>query len=191
MLIHASTKVFIFILFGYVISLTGGIRDIRKMGGLYNDSFLLSFSIWGLSLLSSLPLFFLPLLKDTLILSLLNLNFFFDLSIFFFMVSSVLNYLYVVRLFFKIFFGDFLSFSKTYFGSIFFFGSFLFGEQKYLSLRSINNPIFYIFIYILLLESNTFLYFEFDYFFFEISFFDLNSSFVANAAMKYSAYSNS
>jgi len=33
MLTHASTKVFIFILFGYIIDMTGGVRDLRKMGG--------------------------------------------------------------------------------------------------------------------------------------------------------------
>jgi formate hydrogenlyase subunit 3/multisubunit Na+/H+ antiporter MnhD subunit len=35
MLTHASTKVFIFILFGYIIDMTGGVRDLRKMGGFF------------------------------------------------------------------------------------------------------------------------------------------------------------
>lgn len=42
MLVHASTKVFIFILFGYVIDMNGGVRDLRKMGGfLFNPTLLL------------------------------------------------------------------------------------------------------------------------------------------------------
>ena len=124
MLVHASTKVFIFMLFGYIIDINGGVRDLRKMGGFYMHPHILSYCLWGLALLSSLPLFFLPSLKDGILLKAIPSNFTSDLSVFFLMISSILNYFYIYRLFFKIFFGDLLSFQKTYFSNMGLVGGF-------------------------------------------------------------------
>ena len=115
MLTHASTKVFIFILFGYIIDMTGGVRDLRKMGGFFVNANVLVLSVWGLALLSSLPVFFLPYMKDAILVKGPQSTFITDTAYFFLMLSSVFNYFYISRLFFKIFFGDKLSFLKTYF----------------------------------------------------------------------------
>lgn len=59
MLTHASTKVFIFILFGYIIDMTGGVRDLRKMGGFFYKLAYSSFSYLGLSsFVESAPILF-------------------------------------------------------------------------------------------------------------------------------------
>jgi len=133
MLTHASTKVFIFILFGYIIDMTGGVRDLRKMGGFFINSNILVLSVWGLALLSSLPVFFLPYMKDAIIVKGPQHTFITDTSYFFLMLSSVFNYFYISRLFFKIFFGDRLSFLKTYY-SLFYYSKpfFVFREKNYL-----------------------------------------------------------
>ena len=190
MLIHASTKVFIFILFGYIIDLNNGIRDLRKMGGFFFKMDVIFYSIWGLCLLSSLPFFMLPFLKDSLLLKLPSTSLIVDLSIFFFMLSSLFNYLYIVRLYFKIFFGDKLSLTKTYFSNfIFFKSSPLFFYKPYVY-KNWLNPLFFIFLYILLVESNFLNFFESNFMHVSFNSFSLSQFYVAMPLLKFYAYSN-
>lgn len=115
MLIHASTKVFIFLLFGFIINLNGNVRDLRKMGGFFRFSSLNYISLINICFLSSLPFFPLAFLKDSIIIFLSKGFFITDISIALLMLSALFNYLYMFRLFFKIFFGDILSFFFTFF----------------------------------------------------------------------------
>lgn len=191
MLTHASTKVFIFILFGYIIDMTGGVRDLRKMGGFFINSHILSLSVWGLALLSSLPLFFLPFLKDSIITKGPQFTFLSDLSFFFILLSSVFNYFYISRLFFKIFFGDRLSFAKTYFSSITHVSGVFFFKLKSFGLKNKNNPVLYLFFYIFLLESNFLPFFDYNYLNLVPGGFNVESSFIPNPTLKFLAFSNS
>lgn len=190
MLVHASTKVFIFILFGYVIDMNGGVRDLRKMGGFLFNPTLLLLSVWGFAYLSSLPFFILPLLKDTILLKLPFSNFLADLSIFFFMFSTFFNYFYISRLFFKIFFGDRLSFLKTYFKGFLPFNNFFIFLPKNTLSKNLNNPLFYLFVYILFFESNFMGFMDYDFLHLPFSSLSLTQSFVPNPTLKFMAFSN-
>lgn len=190
MLTHASTKVFIFILFGYIIDMTGGVRDLRKMGGFFINANVLVLSTWGLALLSSLPLFFLPYMKDAIITKGPQFTFLSDTSYFFLMLSSVFNYFYISRLFFKIFFGDRLSFLKTYYSLFFYSKPFFVYREKNFLLKTWNTPVFYLFFYILLLESNFFIFFDYNYMNLMPGAFNFDTGFISNPTLKYLAFSN-
>lgn len=190
MLTHASTKVFIFILFGYIIDMTGGVRDLRKMGGFFINSHILVLSVWGLALLSSLPLFFLPFLKDSIVTKGPQFTFLSDLSFFFILLSSVFNYFYISRLFFKIFFGDKLSFSKTYFSNVVFVNNTFFFKSKLFNLKNIHNPVFYLFFYVLLFESNFLPFFDYNYLNLIPGDLNLENAFISNPTLKFLAFSN-
>ena len=190
MLTHASTKVFIFILFGYIIDMTGGVRDLRKMGGFFINSHILVLATWGLALLSSLPLFFLPFLKDSIVVKSTQSSFLGDLACFFILLSSVFNYFYISRLFFKIFFGDKLSFSKSYFSRLFYQNGLLLFEGKNFIFKNANNPVLYLFFYVLFLESNFIAFFDYNYLNLVPGSFNLESTFISNPTLKYLAFSN-
>lgn len=190
MLTHASTKVFIFILFGYIIDMTGGVRDLRKMGGFFINANVLVLSTWGLALLSSLPLFFLPYMKDAIITKGPQFTFLSDTSYFFLMLSSVFNYFYISRLFFKIFFGDRLSFLKTYYSLFFYSKPFFVYREKNFLLKTWNTPVFYLFFYILFLESNFFIFFDYNYMNLMPGAFNFDTGFISNPTLKYLAFSN-
>ena len=190
MLTHASTKVFIFILFGYIIDMTGGVRDLRKMGGFFINANVLVLSTWGLALLSSLPLFFLPYMKDAIITKGPQFTFLSDTSYFFLMLSSVFNYFYISRLFFKIFFGDRLSFLKTYYNLFFYSKPFFVYREKNFLLKTWNTPVFYLFFYILFLESNFFIFFDYNYMNLMPGAFNFDTGFISNPTLKYLAFSN-
>ena len=115
MLIHASSKVFIFLLFGFIIDINRGVRDLRKMGGFFFSGATLNYAVVGLFFLSSFPFFSLASLKDVLAVALLKGAYFLDLSLLLLMLATIGNYLYSIRLFLKIFFGDLLSFRGSYF----------------------------------------------------------------------------
>ena len=72
-------------------------------------------------------------MKDAIVTKGPQYTFISDLSYFFLMLSSVFNYFYISRLFFKIFFGDRLGFIKTYF-NLFFYAKpfFVFREKNFL-----------------------------------------------------------
>ena len=190
MLTHASTKVFIFILFGYIIDMTGGVRDLRKMGGFFINANVLVLSTWGLALLSSLPLFLLPYMKDAIITKGPQYTFISDLSYFFLMLSSVFNYFYISRLFFKIFFGDRLGFIKTYFNLFFYAKPFFVFREKNFLLKTWNTPAIYLFFYILLLESNFLIFFDYNYLNLMPGAFNFDTGFTPNPTLKYLAFSN-
>lgn len=172
LLIHASSKVFIFLLFGYVIDINGSIRDLRKMGGFYFNNYILSFMFIAVFSLSSLPFFALGFLKDTYYIFLLKNNFFWDLIAVLLGLASLANYLYMFRLFFKIFFGDKLSFSYTYFKNFFFYKN-----RFYLEYKSAFKPQF---------NSNVFVLFSF-FVLFNLFFFITLIEFSALNAIKHSA----
>lgn len=190
MLTHASTKVFIFILFGYIIDMTGGIRDLRKMGGFFINANILVLSTWGLALLSSAPLFFLPYMKDAIITKGPQFTFITDTSYFFLMLSSVFNYFYISRLFFKIFFGDRLGLLKTYYNLFCYFEPFFVYREKNFLLKTWNTPVFYLFFYVLLLESNFFIFFDYNYLNLMPGTFNFDTGFIPNPVLKYLAFSN-
>jgi NADH:ubiquinone oxidoreductase subunit 5 (subunit L)/multisubunit Na+/H+ antiporter MnhA subunit len=56
-LVHASIKVFIFLLFGFIIDVNQGIRDIRKMGGFFRFQDITYYGFFAICSLSSLPFF--------------------------------------------------------------------------------------------------------------------------------------
>ena len=190
MLTHASTKVFIFILFGYIIDMTGGVRDLRKMGGFFVNANVLVLSVWGLALLSSLPVFFLPYMKDAILVKGPQSTFITDTAYFFLMLSSVFNYFYISRLFFKIFFGDKLSFLKTYFNLFYYSKPFFVFREKNFLLKTWNTPALYLFFYILLLESNFFAFFDYNYMNLMPGAFNFDTGFISNSQLKYLAFSN-
>lgn len=113
-LVHASSKVFIFLLFGFLIDANGGTRDIRRFGSFFKVTGLAYYGLLGVIGLSSLPVVTLASLKDSLILGLTRGGYVYELSASMLMFSSILNYSYMLRLFFKIFFGDPLSSARTY-----------------------------------------------------------------------------
>jgi NADH:ubiquinone oxidoreductase subunit 5 (subunit L)/multisubunit Na+/H+ antiporter MnhA subunit len=120
-LVHASIKVFIFLLFGFIIDVNQGVRDIRKMGGFFRFQDITYYGFFAICSLSSLPFFPLAFLKDVAGSSIMNGAFIHDVSLFFLMLATFFNYLYMFRLFFKIFFGDLLSVNNTYFSYFFIF----------------------------------------------------------------------
>ena len=170
--------------------MTGGVRDLRKMGGFFINSHILVLATWGLALLSSLPLFFLPFLKDSIIVKSTQFSFLGDLACFFILLSSVFNYFYISRLFFKIFFGDKLSFSKSYFSRLFYQNGLLLFEGKNFIFKNQNNPVLYLFFYILLLESNFMAFFDYNYLNLMPGSFNLETTFISNPTLKYLAFSN-
>lgn len=118
-LVHASTKVFIFLLFGFIIDANGGIRDLRRFGSFFKNTGLAYYGLLGTLGLSSLPVFTLAVLKDSLTLGLLRGGYLFETGASLLMFSAILNYAYMLRLFFKIFFGDALSSARVYLQSTF------------------------------------------------------------------------
>jgi len=120
-LVHASIKVFIFLLFGFIIDVNQGVRDIRKMGGFFRFQDITYYGFFAICSLSSLPFFPLAFLKDVAGSSIMSGAFIHDVSLFFLMLATFFNYLYMFRLFFKIFFGDLLSVNNTYFSYFFIF----------------------------------------------------------------------
>ena len=171
LLVHASSKVFIFLLFGYIIDMNSGIRDLRKMGSFFLNNNIFNFIYIAIFSLSSLPFFVIGFLKDNYIVLLFKNNFFWDIIYLLVSVSSVINYFYMFRLFFKIFFGDKLSFSFTYFKNFFFFKkNFFFTPKSFFLFNSrfgyffMYFILFNLFLYIIFLEFSSFIILKLDIF---------------------------
>lgn len=150
LLIHASSKVFIFLLFGYIIDINGSVRDLRKMGGFYFNNYIFNFIFLAVFSLSSLPFFALGFLKDSYYIFLLKNNFFWDLITVLLGAASLANYMYMFRLFFKIFFGDRLSFSYTYFKNLFFKNRLVVLNTKSYFKSAYNSNVFTLLSYFIL-----------------------------------------
>lgn len=189
-LIHASTKVFIFLLFGFIIDINLGVRDLRKMGGFFRFSDVTYFGCFAIFFLSSLPVFPLAILKDMAIANLLTGNFFQDFSAVFLMGASLFNYLYMSRLFFKIFFGDLLSSLVTYFSNTYFFKNYFSANPKVGNLWVLNSPLLYLFFYILLFEFSIFFFFGIDFGFTENRVINLSSLYPEFGLYRFLSYSN-
>lgn len=150
-LVHASTKVFVFLLFGFIIDANGGVRDLRRFGSFFKNTELAYYGLLGTIGLASLPMFTLASLKDSLVGGLLRGGYLFDVGATFLMFSAILNYAYMLRLFFKIFFGDALSSSRTYFQNSFFSRAHLLVDWKtgrrYVRIIPILPLLIYIFFF--------------------------------------------
>ena len=129
-------------------------------------------------------------MKDSIIAKGPQYTFISDLSYFFLMLSSVFNYFYISRLFFKIFFGDKLGFIKTYFSLFLYVKPFFVFKEKNFLLKTWNTPAFYLFFYILLLESNFFVFFDYNYLNLMPGAFNFDTGFTPNPTLKYLAFSN-
>jgi NADH:ubiquinone oxidoreductase subunit 5 (subunit L)/multisubunit Na+/H+ antiporter MnhA subunit len=191
MLVHASSKVFIFLLFGFIIDINRGNRDLRKMGGFFFSGSLANLVVVGLFFLSSFPVFALACLKDNLAVVLFRGPSILDLSLFLLMAATVGNYVYTFRLFLKIFFGDLLSLKGSY------FTNFTATSKPNLILLSKKDRITFpvilltpLVLYLFFLESTLFFSSIFD---FSHSFFESVSQlslYVPNGVFKYLALSN-
>lgn len=190
-LVHASSKVFIFLLFGFIIDANGGVRDLRKMGAFVKSTGLTPFALVGAFFLSSLPFFPLAFLKDRLTINLLNGGFLFESAASVLMLAAVFNYLYMGRLFFKIFFGDALGVKGTY--------SNLAGSIEFLSLAGSkvsvgllrSGPLLALSLYIFFIESSALLQLSADYLFTPNKLLDSPYYFFQNCSLRYLGYSNS
>jgi NADH:ubiquinone oxidoreductase subunit 5 (subunit L)/multisubunit Na+/H+ antiporter MnhA subunit len=119
---HATAKVLLFLIFGYVIDFCFNIRDLRRMGGLLlNLNFLSKFFIVASLSLAGLPLCSIGYLKDLVVYSFLNGFYFNDFFFSFLSLAAFFTYFYIFRVFFFIFFGDRLGALKNYFRQIFIF----------------------------------------------------------------------
>jgi NADH:ubiquinone oxidoreductase subunit 5 (subunit L)/multisubunit Na+/H+ antiporter MnhA subunit len=200
LLIHASSKVFIFLLFGYIIDINGSVRDIRKMGGFYFNNLVTNFVFLAVFSLSSLPFFALGFLKDTFMVILFKNSFSWDLVYFLVGLSSLANYFYMFRLFFKIFFGDRLSFSYTYYRNLFFSGNHFYYESKTAGGARSNSNFFVFFSLFILFNLLTFIiFFEFSsYLLLKVDLFNISAKIMTstnysnlNSVFKFLHYSNS
>jgi hypothetical protein len=154
MLVHASSKVFIFLLFGFLIDISRGVRDLRRMGGFFFSSSLLNLGVVGIFFLSSLPFFPLAALKDRLAISLASGGYVHDVSLLLLLIATTANYLYMFRLFLKIFFGDSLGYRGTYlnfFAVVGGTGAFRYKVERGFLLLT---PLLPLVMYVLFLESS-------------------------------------
>ena len=129
-------------------------------------------------------------MKDAILVKGPQSTFITDTAYFFLMLSSVFNYFYISRLFFKIFFGDKLSFLKTYFNLFYYSKPFFVFREKNFLLKTWNTPALYLFFYILLLESNFFAFFDYNYMNLMPGAFNFDTGFISNSQLKYLAFSN-
>ena len=83
-----------------------------------------------------------------------------------------------------------MGFLKTYY-SLFYYSKpfFIFREKNYL-LKTWNTTAFYLFIYILLLESNFFVFFDYNYLNLMPGALNFDTGFIPNPTLKYLAFSN-
>lgn len=190
-LVHASSKVFIFLLFGFIIDANGGVRDIRRMGGFFRTTDLAVFGAVGASFLSSLPFFPLAVLKDGLAVSLMTGAWAMEFAAAILMLAALLNYLYMGRLFFKIFFGDLLSVRGTYFYAAVAGTDFRLAALKTTSAVLKISPTVVLILYIFLIESSVVAQLAADYAFPQIKLIDGFGSLITNAHLRYFGDSNS
>ena len=200
LLVHASSKVFLFLLFGYIIDVNNSIRDLRKMGAFFFSSYLLNFALIAIFSLSSLPFFTLGFLKDFFFLLLFKNSIFWDITFTILGLSTLVNYLYMYRLFFKIFFGDKLSFTGTYFKNFFFFYKDFYLSSKNASTgKLLSNTklvvsffiLFLLFVYILLLESSSLTVLKMDIFFIFSKSYEVFAYELVNSVLLFLTFSNS
>lgn len=190
-LTHASSKVFIFLLFGFIIGLNNGVRDLRKMGGFLNQKDLVFFSLVGLVLLSSLPLVTLAVLKDSVLLMLHNGTLIGDFSGSLLMLSSFANYFYMYRLFFKIFFGDALGSKPSYLSLSGPYRDLNLSVTKQSNLALSLTACLLLALYLVFYESSIYIFFFFDYGFYENRPLQSSNWSLTNSISSYSGYSNS
>jgi len=189
-LVHASIKVFIFLLFGFIIDVNQGVRDIRKMGGFFRFQDITYYGFFAICSLSSLPFFPLAFLKDVAGSSIMNGAFIHDVSLFFLMLATFFNYLYMFRLFFKIFFGDLLSVNNTYFSYFFIFFKKIGVVFKGTGSILWKNPLFLLFFFSLFFEFSILFFMGVDFGFSENRVLFVNSYTLTNSTLKYLSYSN-
>lgn len=189
-LVHASIKVFIFLLFGFIIDANQGIRDIRKMGGFFRFQDITYYGFFAICSLSSLPFFPLAFLKDIAGSSIMNGSFIHDTSLFFLMLATVFNYLYMFRLFFKIFFGDLLSVNNTYFNYFFIFFKKIGVVFKGTGYIFWKNPLFILFFFSFFFEISILFFMGVDFGFSENRILFVNNYTLSNSTLKYLSYSN-
>ena len=190
-LMHASTKVFIFLLFGFIIDVNQGVRDIRKMGGFFRFQHITYYGFFSIATLSSLPFFPLALLKDTAGIHLLSGNFIGDFSLVLLMLATLFNYMYMFRLFFKIFFGDLLGNNSVYFNYFFVFYKFIGVSFKSGTSRIFNNPLIVLFLFCFFFEVLVFVALSMDYGFSENRILNVEVFLPQNSVYNYLAISNS
>jgi NADH-quinone oxidoreductase subunit L len=190
-LMHASVKVFIFLLFGFIIDVNQGVRDIRKMGGFFRFQHVTYYGFFSIAALSSLPFFPLAFLKDLAGTHLFTGNFIGDASLILLMLATVFNYVYMFRLFFKIFFGDLLSTNSTYFNHFYIFYNSIGVSFKKGTSRVLNSPLFILFLFCFFFEVLIFVALSFDYGFSENRILNIEIFLPQNAVYKYLAVSNS
>ena len=190
-LVHASSKVFIFLLFGFIIDANGGVRDIRKMGAFSRSTGLAPFALVGAFFLSSLPFFPLAFMKDGLALNLLTGGFLFDSAASILMFAAVFNYLYMGRLVFKIFFGDALGVRGSYLSLGLPLGRSSGAVYKISGGLLRVGPLIVLSLYIFFIESATLLQLSADYLFTFNKIIDSPRYLFYNATLQYLGYSNS
>jgi len=189
-LIHASTKVFIFLLFGFIINVNNGIRDLRKMGGFFIFNNLSFLGLISILFLASFPFFPLAFLKDVSVGLVLDGTFLGDFCSFFILLASVFNYGYMGRLFLKIFFGDRLSSGFTYFLNFNFFKKLVFTRTKATKFLIENKILIFLLFYIFLFEFSILYIFQLDFLFSENRIINFLPYSLDNGTVKYLAYSN-
>ena len=189
-LVHASIKVFIFLLFGFIIDVNQGVRDIRKMGGFFRFQDITYYGFFAICSLSSLPFFPLAFLKDVAGSSIMSGSFIHDVSLFFLMLATFFNYLYMFRLFFKIFFGDLLSVNNTYFSYFFIFFKKIGVVFKGTGGILWKNPLFLLFFFSLFFEFSILFFMGVDFGFSGNRVLFVNSYTLSNSTLKYLSYSN-
>lgn len=190
-LLHASTKVFIFLLFGFIIDANLGIRDIRKMGGFFSLGHLTYFSFFAVLALSSLPLAPLAAVKDSLVSQLLGGFYNNEVSSIFIMVASTANYLYMYRLFFKIFFGDKLSSAPAYINNSLRLRGVSLHSYKQSDSFIKYQPLLVLVVYILFWEGLVNFFFLVDYGFTATRVVDTFNLKMSNPLMGYLSYTHS
>jgi len=190
-LMHASTKVFIFLLFGFIIDANKGVRDIRKMGGFFRFQQITYYGFFSVAVLSSLPFFPLAFLKDIAGVHLLSGNFIGDFSLILLMLATLFNYMYMFRLFFKIFFGDLLSTNEVYFNYFYIFYNFVGVSFKKGSSRVLGNPLVLLFVFCFLFEASVFVALSVDCGFSENRILNIEIFLPQNSVYNYLAISNS
>jgi len=131
MALHASTKVLIFVLFGLIIDAVGGRRDVRRMGGLGLRVDLALVAIVSSVMLSGAPVAPLSSLKDSSTAALLLGPTAAQVAGTLVLVATVLNYGYTIRVVFKVFFGDRLSHSPSYYSRLPTVGGLKYASAKY------------------------------------------------------------
>jgi len=129
-------------------------------------------------------------MKDSVMSKISQSSYISDMSIFLLMLSSLFNYLYISRLFFKIFFGDKLSFYKTYFNLSAYSGGVSVVKAKNFKLKTWHNPVLYLFFYLVILESNFFIFSEYTYLNETAGSFNIDDNYINNTLLKYLSLSN-